>query len=77
MSNVPTASVQLPDLSNWECVEYTDASMENEIQPVEDSGSSKSKNKFNWITILFVIFAVIIAIAFLIMVKNSIGSPAS
>lgn len=77
MSNVPTASVQLPDLSNWECVEYTDASMENEIQPVEDSGSSKSKNKFDWVTIVFVIFAIIVAISFLIMVNNSIGTPVS
>ena len=77
MSNVPTSSVQLPDLSNWECVEYTDASMENEIQSVEDRGSSKSKSQFDWVTILFIIIAVIVAMSFLLMVKNSIGTSSS
>ena len=74
MSGIPVTSVHLPDLSNWECVEYSDNPTDTDITSVvvetPDSSSSSSSN-IDVSTIIFIIFSLLVVFIFLGIITRS------
>ena len=77
MSGIPSSTVNLPDFTNMECIEYDDSPASGEISSVysSDVKNSNSASGLGTITVqdyIFIGLAILGILIFLVMFKNMI-----